>query len=222
MLSQSGSEPFRYWIWDNWCAPLTEEQMNAALLHQWQVHYDNELERNKRTSRNFMMMIPELQDAFTYLRINTHVEEWKQITGIESLIDDPVAHGAGLHLSTDNSYLQTHLDYECHPTLTGKERRLNLLLFMHHHWEKEWGGELLLCDPSGEAVVEIEPKPGRLAVFECGTASYHGVRVITHKQAVRLSCAVYYLADARPTATRQRALFIPNRNHGGVPAEVAA
>lgn len=218
---QSGIVPFRYWLFDNWFTPLTRPQLDKALLHQWQVGYDNDVERNKRTSRNFASMIPELQTAFIRLRHSDTVEALKKITGIPSLIDDPIAHGAGLHLSTYGSFLQAHCDYQRHPELAGKERRLNAILFMHDHWEKEWGGQLLLADMNGKPIVEIEPKPGRLALFECGESSMHGVRVIMDKQAVRLSCAVYYLADARPSAVRTRAMFLPNRSKGGVPAEVS-
>lgn len=221
-LASSGNVPFRHWVFDDYWQPLNEIRMADAMLHQWEVFYDNELERGKKTSRQWNLMLPELKTAFIKLRHPDTVEELANLTGIYDLMDDPVAHGAGLHLSGDNSYLQTHCDYELHPTMAGKERRLNAILFMHHEWKKEWGGELLLCDMSGNSIVEIEPKPGRLALFECGPASMHGVRVITSKQAARLSCAVYYLADQRSTACRTRALFIPNRNSSGVPKEVSA
>lgn len=218
---QAGLTPFRHWVIDNWCNPLKSERMADAMQHHWQVSYDNDVERGKRTSRDFITMLPELHEAFIQLRCPSNVKRWAEITGIESLQDDPQAHGAGLHCSVEGSFLQTHVDYEVHPVLAGKERRLNFILFMHDRWEKEWGGELLLCDSSGEAVVEIEPQPGRLAVFECGPASFHGVRVIKHPEAIRLSCAVYYLADTRPTAVRKRAVFLPNRSKSGIPLEVS-
>lgn len=221
MEIRSGQVPFRWWIIDDFLTPLKPDRMADAMLHKWEVAYDNDVERGKKTSRNFAGMIPELQTAFTKLRCEKTVKMLADLTNIHSLQDDPIAHGAGLHLSVDGSFLQCHTDYEVHPELPGKERRLNLLQFMHHEWNRAWGGQLLLCDPMGKAVVEIDPLPGRLAIFECGPASYHGVRVITGKQAVRLSCAVYYLADARPTAIRRRAMFMPNRNRGGVPAEVS-
>lgn len=221
LLHTSGTDPFRYWIIDDWHEPLSGERMPDAIMHKWEVSYDNDVEHGKRTSRNYGAMIAPLQSAFGKLFDEWVTLEWLQkLTGITSLFHDPTNHGAGLHCSVDGSFLQVHADYEVHPTIVGKERRLNLILFMHNHWEKEWGGELLLCDADGKAIVEIEPKPGRLAVFECGPSSYHGVRVITGKQATRLSCAVYYLADVRPTAVRKRAMFFPNRSRGGVPQEV--
>ena len=220
-LTSSGVHPFRHWIIDDYCPPLTDIRMADAMLHRWQVSYDNDVERGKKTSRDWDGMLAELRTAFIRLRHPETVAELAELTGVEGLMDDPQAHGAGLHLSTDASYLQTHVDYELHPSLIGLERRLNAILFMHHEWHAEWGGQLLLCDMNGKAVVEIEPKPGRLVLFECGPTSMHGVRVILSKQAVRLSCAVYYLAAARATACRTRAMFLPNRSHGGVPAEVA-
>lgn len=184
------------------------------------MFYDNDVEKGKRTSRDYDTMLPELRTAFIKLRHPDTVEEFKKLTGVPSLIDDPVAHGAGLHCSTYGSFLQSHLDYSAHPQFEGKERRLNALLFMHDRWESEWGGQLLLADMNGKPIVEIDPKPGRLALFECGDNSLHGVRVIKDKQAVRLSCAVYYLADARPNTIRKRAMFLPNRSKDGVPFEV--
>lgn len=219
-LLSSGDKPFRYWIIDNYREPLTDIRMADAMLHRWEVSYNNDLERNKRTSRDWSGMPAELRTAFIDLRHPDTIAKLSKLTGIPSLRDDPEAHGAGLHLSIDGSYLQTHLDYEVHPRMPEYERRLNALLFMHHTWEPQWGGQLLLCDMHGKAMVEIEPKPGRLALFECGPQSMHGVRVITGKQAVRLSCAVYYLAKKRKTACRTRAVYLPNRNNGGVPAEV--
>lgn len=218
---QAGLTPFRHWVIDNWCNPLKSERMADAMQHHWQVSYDNDVERGKRTSRDFITMLPELHEAFIQLRCPSNVKRWAEITGIESLQDDPQAHGAGLHCSVEGSFLQAHTDYQLHGVYR-KERRLNLILFMHDHWEKEWGGELLLCDPSGKAIVAIEPKPGRLAVFECGAGSMHGTREITGNKAIRLSCAVYYLADIREGAWRTRAMFLPNRSKNNeAPYEVS-
>lgn len=216
---QCGNDPFRWWVFDDFCKPLTPERMADAMLHRWQVSYDNDVERGKKTSCDFITMLPELQVAFKTL--HQSVTAFSSLADIPSLVNDPIDHGAGLHLSVEGSFLQAHVDYEVHPTMPFRERRMNAILFMHHHWDPEWGGQLLLCDMSGKTVKAIDPVPGRLALFECGNDSMHGVRVITHKQAVRLSCTVYYLAERRPTASRTRALFVPNRSNGGVPAEVA-
>lgn len=218
---QYGDVPFRWWVIDNFWKPLTPERMADAMMHRWQVSYDNDVERGKKTSCDFITMFPEMQMPFAKLRDPEQIERFTKMTGINDLQDDCSMHGAGLHLSVDGSFLQSHVDYEIHPLMPNLERRLNAILFIHNRWEPEWGGQLLLCDMAGKPVKAIDPVPGRLALFECGPNSMHGVRVITHKQAVRLSCAVYYLAKARPSACRMRALFVPNRSKGGVPPEVA-
>lgn len=215
------AEPFRHWIIDDWFQPCSVDEVPVADWRGWEVSYDNDVERGKKTSRAWDWMPARLRTAFLRMRHPDTVDAWSKLTGIPSLIDDPIAHGAGLHYSGAGAFLQAHLDYELHPELEGKERRLNLILFMHPIWRPGWGGQLLLCDAWGKAKVEIDPVPGRLAVFECGPASYHAVRVIHPSVTVpRLSCAVYYLADARPTATRRRALFMSNRSKDGVPDEV--
>lgn len=213
------SAPFRHWILDDWFHPCLPSEVPALDWPHWEVAYDNDVERGKRTSRAFDQMTSRLRTAFLRMRHPAIVDQWAKLTGIASLIDDPECHGAGLHYSSDGAFLQCHVDYELHPKLEGRERRLNLILFMHPEWKREWGGQLLLCDGWGKAVVEIEPVPGRLAVFECGPSSYHAVRVIQGATVPRLTAAVYYLADARPTAIRRRAMFLPNRSKGGVPAE---
>ncbi|VXC39728.1 hypothetical protein PSEUDO9AZ_10720 [Pseudomonas sp. 9AZ] len=51
-----------------------------------------------------------------------------------------------------------HRDSEIGPTITA-------LLFSHRKWEPDWGGELIICNESGEPHTAIFPKPGRLVVF---------------------------------------------------------
>jgi Rps23 Pro-64 3,4-dihydroxylase Tpa1-like proline 4-hydroxylase len=43
------------------------------------------------------------------------------------------------------SRLEMHLDYSIHP-ITGKERRVNLIIYMNKDWKEEWGGELNLWE----------------------------------------------------------------------------
>lgn len=214
-----GEKPFRHWVFDDYF-PVPSKCLDRE-WPWWEVHYYNELEHNKRTSREYTKMPISIHAAFVLLQAKETVNSFASITGIESLCNDSFSHGAGLHYSENGSYLQAHCDYEIHPFTEGKERRLNAILFLHPFWKKEWGGELLLCDMSGKTQVSIEPKPGRLAMFECGPTSMHGVRVIRNAEGPRVSAAVYYLADKRESATRTRAMFLPNRNKGGVPSEVS-
>lgn len=198
----------RRWVFDDWCAPQPIE------TGRMEVSYDNEIERGKSTRRDVANL-----DIFQRLRSPETVQQFRDLLDCPSLQDDPEMHGGGLHAMKAGGWLQVHVDYELHPRLP-LERRLNLIAFLHHDWRAEWGGQLLLCDATGETVEAIDPTPGRLVAFETGPDSYHGVRELSPDAAIRLSAAVYFLASPRPTATRRRALFMPNRSKGGAPEEV--
>ncbi len=121
------------------------------------------------------------------------------------LLPDTLLWGAGLHAMGRGDHLGLQLDADWHP-LTGLERRANAILFVHPHWEKEWGGALHLagCEP-------IECKPGRLALFETTDESWHGIsELLTCPAEIeRRSLAVYWWGIPREPAKRARAYFQP-------------
>lgn len=43
-----------------------------------------------------------------------------------------------------------HLDYEKHPRLIDKQRRLNVIVFVNKEWEKRWNGDLQLWEGTAE------------------------------------------------------------------------
>ena len=42
---------------------------------------------------------------------------------------------------------------------------LTALYFVNAGWQATWQGELILCDPLGESLYAIDPRPGRLVLF---------------------------------------------------------
>ena len=55
------------------------------------------------------------------------------------------------------------------------ERDVTALLYVAETWEKNWGGETIFFDDSGDARHVVSPRPGRLVLFHsmiehCGTA----------------------------------------------------
>jgi 2OG-Fe(II) oxygenase superfamily len=201
-----GTKPFRWWVIDNWCEPVSISDIPPECDYRWEARYENDLERGKRTTRQ----IPPAFD-FIFNRLTSFNCEaaWCARTG-EILERDPTNHGGGLHVTRSGGYLACHLDYDLHPKLTGKRRALNLIAFLNPEWREEWGGALCLCDPMGEVVKRIFPAPGRLAAFETHDTSYHAVG-----PEQRVSAAVYLLADATGHETRKRALFMPLRHVKG-------
>ncbi len=55
------------------------------------------------------------------------------------------------HNVQPGSRLEMHLDYSIHP-VTGKERRVNLIIYMNKDWKDEWGGELNLWEGTPTAM----------------------------------------------------------------------
>jgi 2OG-Fe(II) oxygenase superfamily len=173
--------------------------------------YENDCERGKRTTREPSRMPSPLATLLAWMRSESLVRLWQERTGIVDLIDDPKLHGGGLHVLAGGGWLNTHLDYARHPVVEGYERRLNLILFLNAQWCEDWGGGFEVCRPDGSVAERIYPSPGRLLAFETSDLSYHGTQRTTPDAPDRVTLAVYYLAPARPSATRVRALFMPNR-----------
>lgn len=176
----------------------------------WEVTYRDTSQFNKRTTRYLELLPPDVRALFVTLRSPKMAARLSELFGIPDLQDDPTLHGGGVHVLPPGSRLAGHLDYCLHPRLPGKERRVNAIAFLNREWKEEWGGALCLLDPMGEVVTRVYPHSGRLVVFETSDLSYHAVEPVTGP-AERVTAAVYYLVPARPTATRRRALFFPDR-----------
>ena len=216
----SYTEPFRHWVADDAFPPLKPDQLAGIADLKFEVAYANDVEQGKLTLRNPDLMPVRAAAALANLRDPLYVHQWAKETGIVGLEDDPTIHGGGLHVTLPGGWLAPHVDYARHPKLRHMERRLTLIAFLNPHWEMRWGGQLLFTDPMGKSVYEITPKPGRLVVWESGDLSYHAVRQVAADAPPRVSVAVYYIAPIRPGATRERALFMTNRNAPECPKEV--
>lgn len=187
----------------------------------WEAEYENDCEKHKVTSRRVSdPAFPEVCRAeLSRLTSGPMAMAIGKLFGIDGLFPDPHLHGAGLHVTYPGGWLQMHLDYELHPKFEDTERRINVIQFMNHIWADTDGGQLVLGDRTGGRRIAIDPRPGTIVAFECGPTSYHGVTQVTGK-AARITLAAYFLAKARPTASRTRALFLPNRQSPQCPSEV--
>lgn len=215
-VSRYSTDPFPVWVCDTDWSGVSGERVPPAADPLWQEPggggvYENDCEHGKRTTRDPVRMPHAVAERLAWMRSADQVWAWAERTGIAGLIDDPTLHGGGLHVMAGGGWLNTHLDYARHPVVAGHERRLNLILFLNTEWREEWGGAFEVCRPDGTVAERIYPAPGRLIAFETSDLSYHGVQPIAAGAPERVTLAVYYLAPARPSATRVRALFLPRR-----------
>jgi 2OG-Fe(II) oxygenase superfamily len=131
------------------------------------------------------------------------------ITGIPDLIADPDYLGGGTHENLEGEELDAHVDFNIHPSRR-LHRRLNLILFLNHDWNYDWGGVLELCrDPWLEDeendIKAVLPLYNRAVIFETSERSWHGFKRIQFPAGIepkphRRSLALYYYTQTREAA----------------------
>jgi hypothetical protein len=135
------------------------------------------------------------------MRDRAFLDRFGQIAGIPGLLYDPDYLGGDTHENLDGQELDTHVDFNFHPT-RGWHRRLNLILFLNDDWDPAWGGNLeLLRDPWDAEPIMVPPRANRAVLFETTGRSWHGFRRIllpadTHTS--RRTLAVYFYTKDRP------------------------
>lgn len=144
------------------------------------------------------------------------IDRMRTLTGIADLEYDEFMHGAGLHIHPQGGRLGIHLDYEKHP-LTGKQRRINIILYMSRDWQPEWNGQTELWNADVSACVARSPVVFNQAViFRTDNISWHGLpEPITSPPGIfRKSIAYYYVAPFSSITSeyyepRTKAQYVP-------------
>jgi hypothetical protein len=128
----------------------------------------------------------------------------ENISGIRGLIPDPYFLGGGFHEIGQGGHLSVHVDFNHHKAMN-LERRINLLIYLNHDWEAEYGGQLELWNlDMTEKKQSIVPLFNRAAMFSTTETSYHGnPQPVSHPNGVtRKSIALYYYTSTWSAAKR--------------------
>ncbi len=175
-------------------------------------HYDNPIEQ--KYSINNFEDYPLIKDLYNHLNDLKFIELLKEITEINNLELDPYLHGAGIHAYPNNGKLDMHLDYNIHP-ISGKERRINLIVYMNKDWKEEYGGKIELYDTNKNKISEELPLFNTAIIFKTNDLSYHGLPypIKCPDDKFRQSIAIYYVSDPHENLTKRfKAEFFPQLN----------
>lgn len=209
------AQPFEHLIIDNFLEESYAEKISNLFpnLDDLWHKYENPIEV-KYTYDDINFLDIELKNYFYYLSTEEVINLIKSISNINNLEYDNYLHGAGLHLHPRYGRLNLHLDYEKH-IYSGKERRLNIILFMNKEWDKNWNGanELWNTDVT-KCIVKTEVKFNRAILFKTNDISWHGVPDIIKcpNNIFRKTIAFYFVSELNSEKSeeqyRKKAKFI--------------
>jgi len=189
--------PFEHVVINNFLEESYAEKISELfpkLDNNWH-EYKNPIEV-KYTFDNINSLPIELKNYFYYLSTPEMTSIIRNITDIDNLEPDEYLHGAGVHLHPRYGRLNIHLDYEKHP-YSGKERRINIILFMSKDWDINWNGanELWNSDVS-KCISKTDIKFNRAILFKTNDISWHGLpdKILCPENIFRKSLAYYYVS----------------------------
>lgn len=214
------ASPFPHVVIDNFfSADFADKIIESFPTMNWEgwMQYYNPIEI-KKVFDKVDEMPTTLQEVFYQLNSPALINMIKTITNIPNLEADPYLHGGGLHCIPRGGKLNLHLDYSIHP-LSGKERRVNLIIYLNKEFQPEWNGNLELW-PSDlkQCGAQVTPLFNRAAIFQTYDESWHGHphRLSCPPDQARKSLAVYYVSEPREGANRRyKAHFIQTPNEPG-------
>jgi hypothetical protein len=202
----SSNAPFPHVVLDDFLAPDYADELLfgfPSFDRGYAVGDDGKTGDKSTVSR-----IRALGDA--YARLDDLVQspdflQWlSEATQIPELLYDPFYLGGGTHNNREGMSLNAHIDFNYHASERW-HRRLNLLVYLNHDWQHEWGGALeLYKDPhqAHGADVSITPLFNRCVIFATTEHSWHGFDRISlpekSKSETRKSIALYFYTKERP------------------------
>lgn len=192
-----GAQPFEHVVIDNFLEDSYAKKISSMfpdLDSEWHT-YKNPLEV-KYAYDDIDKLSIDLKNYFYYLSTPEFTDVMKNMTGIDNLVYDEYLHGAGLHMHPRNGRLNIHLDYEKHP-FSGKERRLNIILFMSNEWNPQWNGANELWNNNvSQCVAKTDVKFNRAVIFRTNDISWHGLpdKIMCPEGVFRKSLAYYYVS----------------------------
>ena len=199
-------EPFRHVVIDDFLDAGFAAQLLAQFPAFEQGNARNEAGElgGKSTIERIRALGAAYEQLDDIVRTREFLDFVGRLTGIPDLLYDPHYFGGGTHENRDGQDLDPHIDFNRHP-IEPWHRRLNLIVYLNHEWQDDWGGSLELhSDPRSpdDRVDLVTPLYNRCVIFETTESSWHGFSRITlpddRKSLSRKSIALYFYTNDRP------------------------
>jgi Rps23 Pro-64 3,4-dihydroxylase Tpa1-like proline 4-hydroxylase len=199
----ASAAPFPYICFEHFFDPgflnqVRDEFPDLATLNA--LHFNNPNEK-KFASKGDADFGPKTRELIYFLQSAPFLQFLQELTSIEeALLGDPYLIGGGLHEIKRGGLLKVHADFNKH-SLTGLDRRLNVLIYLNRDWKEEYGGHFELWDKEMKVAQQrILPAFNTLAMFSTTDTSYHGHPdpLTCPEGESRKSIALYYYTNGRP------------------------
>jgi hypothetical protein len=165
----------------------------------WEKNSEHGIEVKWRSKWQSEYDIPEPgREIVRFLNSGIFLRSLSRLTGIPHLIADPYYTGGGFNMILPGGHLDVHVDGNWHDAMQ-VHRRLNLILYLNHDWQKDWVGELNFYDDQAkEVVASVTPLGNRVMIFETTDFSYHGhpEPLQAPEGQARTSIILYYYTSA--------------------------
>lgn len=201
-----GAEPFRHVVIEDFLEPACAERLLATFpdFNPAKAINEDGVVGAKAVHERIRALGPAYVALDELIQGRDFLELVSRITGIPDLLYDPHYFGGGTHDNRNGQGMNAHVDFNRHP-VTHSHRRLNLIIYLNHDWQPDWGGVLELhSDPRSahDRIQSVVPGFNRAVIFETTEHSWHGFSPIAlpPEQAgrSRRSVALYFYTDERP------------------------
>ncbi len=206
----AAGQPFRHVVIDHFFQPEFCQQLLdnfPSFKEELAVTEDGNI-GNKAVHEHISKLAAPYPELDRVVQSQQFLDLVSAITGISGLKYDPYYFGGGTHENRHGQELDPHIDFNYHPK-TDQHRRLNLIVYLNHDWQQEWGGALSLhtdpyLPPRLDRSKAVIPLFNRCVVFETSEYSWHSFDRIAlpadKRHLSRKSFALYLYTDERPKA----------------------
>ena len=198
------NQPFPHSVIDNlWDEEfLKKVKSEVEVFDKWDGIKEFDGSIGKRYCNTPEKLPPNVLKTLNYCNSAEFLIKLENLTGELGLIPDPFFFGGGIHSTTNNGFLEMHVDFNWYEKLR-LYRRLNVLIYLNIDWDLNWAGDLILANLSKNGFTnqkKISPIFNRTVIFTTTDNSFHG-----HPQKLkapygisRNSLALYYYVSEKP------------------------